>query len=350
MNTRIPLAILAFALLASPAAAAPATTTVVMSHLDNPRGIAMDYRGALYVAEAGHGGVGPCAVLRGVQRCYGPSGAVSRLWHGRQERIAVGLPSYADAEAFEVTGPHDVSVYPFGYPFGRTFVTIGWGDNPAKREVFGPAGRRFGTLVRILPHGRWRVVADVSAYEARRNPAGGPVDSNPYGLLDGSTHVVADAGANALLRVLPGGRVWAIATFRSRPADATDAVPTSVVRGPDGALYVGELTGAPFLAGMARVYRIVPGRPPRVFLEGFKTIIDLAFGPDRSLYVLEHATGPVFFGGPGRIVRVRPDGSHSVVIGGLVRPTSLLVDRRGTIYVTNKGLAVLGGEVLRVDP
>src|SRR3989442_13745267 len=69
------------------ASASAATTTVVMSGLDNPRGLAFGAEGALYVAEAGQGGSGPCAVLRGViQSCYGATGAVSRLWMGQQDR------------------------------------------------------------------------------------------------------------------------------------------------------------------------------------------------------------------------------------------------------------------------
>ena len=36
--------------------------TVVMSGLDNPRGLAFAPNGALYVAEAGRGGDGPCVV------------------------------------------------------------------------------------------------------------------------------------------------------------------------------------------------------------------------------------------------------------------------------------------------
>lgn len=46
--------------------------TVVMSGLDNPRGLAFGPEGALYVVEAGRGGSGPCQVLRGLLRCYGP--------------------------------------------------------------------------------------------------------------------------------------------------------------------------------------------------------------------------------------------------------------------------------------
>src|SRR5688572_33351278 len=63
--------------------------TVVMCGLDNPRGLAFGPEGALYVAEAGRGGAGPCIVNPppGPTLCYGPTGAVSRLWHGTHDRI-----------------------------------------------------------------------------------------------------------------------------------------------------------------------------------------------------------------------------------------------------------------------
>src|ERR687898_508357 len=64
------------ATLSTPVAAA-STVTVVMSGLDNPRGLAFGPQGALYVAEAGRGGDGPCFFLRGGTRCYGATGAVS---------------------------------------------------------------------------------------------------------------------------------------------------------------------------------------------------------------------------------------------------------------------------------
>jgi hypothetical protein len=64
--------------------------------------------------------------------------------------------------------------------------------------------------------------------------------------------------------------------------------------------------------------------------------------------VLEHASGPVFFGGPGRVVRVRPDGTRSVVLGGLMRPTSIVLDDDGALYISNRGTSVGTGEVLKV--
>lgn len=345
MKTFAVLASCLLGLLLQPAVAA--TSTPVMSNLDNPRGLAFGPDGGLYVVEAGRGGAGPCAVLRGQPRCYGPSGAVSRLLDGVQSRVVTGLPSYSDAAYTEVTGPHDVG---FSGP-GRMFITVGFGGDPAERGLFGPLGARFGTLLYVPGRLPWRVVADISAHEGAVNPAGGPVDTNPYGLLAGLRgRMVADAGANALLHVAGDGTVSTVAAFRSRPLAMNDAVPTSVVEGPDGAYYVGELTGAPFPAGDARIYRVVPGQAPTVFQAGFKTIIDLDFGPDGSLYVLEHATGPVFFGGPGRIVKVAPNGVRSEVIGGLARPTSILAGDSGELYVTNQGVSLLTGEVLRIDP
>ena len=72
--------------------------TVVMSGLDNPRGLTFvlgedDDDWALYVAEAGSGGSGPCAMVRGAEHCAGTTGAVTRYQSGVQQRIVTGLPS-----------------------------------------------------------------------------------------------------------------------------------------------------------------------------------------------------------------------------------------------------------------
>ena len=119
-------AALALALSIAAGTASAATLTPVMRGLDNPRGLAFGPDGGLYVAEAGRGGDGPCLVMRGETNCYGPTGALSRLLHGQQERIATGLPSLAVAGGMGATGPHDVSLQG-----RRAFVTVGLGDNPA---------------------------------------------------------------------------------------------------------------------------------------------------------------------------------------------------------------------------
>jgi hypothetical protein len=112
------------------------TITTVMSGLDNPRGLTFGPEGGLYVAEAGRGGEEPCQMLRGAQQCYGPSGAVTRLWRGVQERIVTGLPSNAPSTGESAFGPADIS---FQGRWGA-FVAIGFGGNPALRSGFGAPG------------------------------------------------------------------------------------------------------------------------------------------------------------------------------------------------------------------
>jgi len=340
-------AALALALSIAAGTASAATLTPVMRGLDNPRGLAFGPDGGLYVAEAGRGGDGPCLVMRGETNCYGPTGALSRLLHGQQERIATGLPSLAVPGGMGATGPHDVSLQG-----RRAFVTVGLGDNPAVRAAFGEAGEDLASIVRVRPNGNWRSVADVGAYESSANPDRGAIDSNPYGILAGpGGRIVTDAGGNSLLLVGADGEISTLAVFPARASGrSTDSVPTSVVRGPDGALYVSELTGVPFTAGAANVYRVVPGRGPEVFADSFKTIIDIAFGPDGSLYVLDIASGIFGLNPPGRLLRVAPDGTRTIVADeGLLFPSSVAVSDDGAVYVSNRGIFPGGGEVVRID-
>ena len=75
-----------------------------------------------------------------------------------------------------------------------------------------------------------------------------------------------------------------------------------------------------------------------------------AFGPDGSMYVLEHASSPTFFGGPGRLTKVAPNGARTLITTALNRPTSGVVGDDGAIYVSNNGVSVGTGEVLRILP
>ena len=326
---------------------AQAGWTVVMSGLDHPRGLAIGPEGGLYVAEAGRGGSGPCQVVLPSEpvRCFGLTGAISRLWKGVQERVVTGLPSQANAPG--ATGPHDISFI----GRGSAYVSIGSGGHPNLRAGWGPGGELFGTIVQVTPSGQWRLVADIAAFELSDNPDGGLIDSNNFGLLaEGGELYVADAGGNSVLKVRPNGTVSLVTTFPARlnSTRGTDSVPTDVVRGPDGALYVSELAGVNFSAGLANIWRLVPGSAPTVYRPGLQTVIDLDFGPDGTLYYLEHASG-VFFSGPGRVVHVLANGAAVPIATGLTRPTSLLVADDGTVYVTNNGVTPGAGQVVKLN-
>jgi hypothetical protein len=295
-------------------------------------------QGALYVAEAGRGGTQPCFATQRGPAFAGPTGAVSRLWRGVQERVATGLPSYTENGPTGVgaTGPHDVALQ----GVGNMRVTIGLGNDPRLRPTCGALGSMFGRLVRVPASGKWRLDADISGYEATANPDGGVIDSNPYGLLavPGAT-LATDAGGNSLLRIAPNGSISTLAVFPSRsttpPHDPfTDSVPTSIAIGPDGAYYVGELTGGPFFAEAASVYRVVPGQAPTQFRCCFSFIIDVTFGSDGSLYVLQFASLPGNTG-PGKLWRVAPSGVRTLVATGLFAPGSVTIGPDGAFYVSN---------------
>jgi hypothetical protein len=250
----------------------------------------------------------------------------------------------------EVTGPHDVA----GFGNSKMHVSIGWGADPAARAQLGNLAYGFGSLVELFPRGGWRVVADVSAFEAANNPAGGPFDSNPYGALaTKSGYFVADAGGNSLLFVNNSGHISLEGTFPSFPAPPpfmqSEAVPTEANFGPDGSLYVSTLTGVPFVTGAAGIYRVRDNQPPELIAGGFKTITDFAVGPDGSLYVLQFASSPLFLDPPGSLVKVAPDGTRTIVTSTLMFPTGILLGEQGEIYVSNRGLDVGTGEVLRIS-
>jgi glucose/arabinose dehydrogenase len=79
---------------------------VVAQGLDNPRGIGFGPDGALYVAESGSGGAGPCVAGPEVAEvCFGRSGAVTRITKRFQHRVLSGLPSVAEEGGVAATGP-----------------------------------------------------------------------------------------------------------------------------------------------------------------------------------------------------------------------------------------------------
>lgn len=326
----------------------------VMTGLDNPRGLAWGPEGGLYVAEAGRGGSGVCVPAPDAPppaaRCYGATGAVSRLWHGVQTRVVSGLPSVAFQPAGDTAaGPQHVSFQ----GRGGMFVTIGCSCNKATPPGAVLDGLGFGYLLKVSASGNTKTIADIASYEASANPDGGLIDSNPYGLLAlPGQRLVTDAGGNSLLEVSANGSVTTVATFPKAPG-LRDAVPTDVVLGPDGAYYVSTLTGFPFLAATASVYRVVPGQAPTVYASNLTALTDLAFGSDGSLYVLQHGSpGLPPFAGPGAVWQVPPGGgsTSTLVAGNLPRATGLVVGADGALYVSVNGASAGNGAVWRIEP
>ncbi len=347
---------------------------VIASGLNNPRGMSFGPDGALYVAEAGKGGT-DCVDLPpgeedpegGSQLCFGFTGAITRISHGHQTRIFKNLPSYADSpEGGAATGPNGVA-----FTLKGLRVVIGLGANPEEAAAVIPAKYKyFGYLGQMVWGKKIQPLVDIAGYEAMYNPEPTAVDSNPYAVInDGSMGIVADAGGNSLLRVDKYGNIETLAIFSpvvmTMPTDLpfplppempVEVVPNSVVKGPDGAYYVGSLGGFPFLKGASKVYRVVPGQEPTVYADGFTSTNGIAFDRMGNLYVLEMATNGLLaaeMGGDftGALIRVNKDGTRDVVMSeGLVAPTGLTVGRDGYIYVANFGVMPGQGQILKIRP
>jgi hypothetical protein len=281
----------------------------------------------------------------------------------------------------ELPGVTDVA--PIGR--GNMFALTGAGEADTAAKLF------------RVSRGGLRELADLAAFEANVNPDGRGIESNPFDVaaLLGGKALVADAAGNDLLIVDQQGHVDWVATFPDQLVSTANAkqlvgcptpppefesvcglpemtpaqaVAASVAIGPDGAYYVGELKGFPGPTGASRVWRIAPGtlhaecgdNPAcTVVADGFTSIIDLTFGPDGTLYVVEIDEASffavqleVFSGLPGRTLGGTVNACDSStwacteVATGLPIPIAAAVDRDGTVYAAISALVPDAAQVI----
>jgi hypothetical protein len=341
---------LAVVAVAVPAGAASRPTPrsgfkVVASNLNNPRQLNFSSRGRLYIAEAGAGGANDCTIGgEGSTVCQGATGSVTVVANGHQHRVLTGLPSYGDQDTGQsALGPADV------VPYGKhsLAVSIGYGLDPAQRSSLAAPGRLFGTLLHAnLSTHTVAKLGDLAAFEGTHNPIHDP-NSDPTGVAKrGKSWVVTDSGGNDMVKVTHH-HVSLMRVFHdvTTTSGKVQAVPTDVVVGPDGALYVSELTGFPFVKGAASIYRIVPGHKPQVYASGLTNVTSLAFGPDRHLYAVQIANQGLQSGPTGSLWRVASDKSgHKTrnVSGPLFAPYGVAIKGQSA-YVTTGAVVPSGG-------
>jgi hypothetical protein len=267
--------------------------------------------------------------------------------------------------------------------FGKAFALVG---GPLEE-----GGDPFAHLVQVRRSGETSVLADILAYQQDDvdpdDQEGLPEETNPFGLalLGNRRFLVADAAGNDLLLINKRGEISTVARFKPEPVEVpvdvpdgppagavidAESVPTAVAIGPDGAWYVSELKGFPFVKGTSRIWRIEPGSsgatcdpefpqsgPCRTVGTGFTSVIDLAFGRDGVMYVLELAKEGLlqveFFGADpiGALWAVDDDGSkRELEAGSLLAPGGVAVGRHGSLFVTTGTVFGEGaGAVVRID-
>ncbi|MBD2500169.1 ScyD/ScyE family protein [Anabaena azotica] len=360
-------------------AAEAASFSVVADGLNNARGLSFGPDGALYVTEAGTGGNGACvsSVTGQGSLCYGATGRVLKIQNGQTQTALSGLPSIALADGSNAGGARDIQFDATGKPY----ILLGYGTNPSFRSSLGDVD--LGKIITAdFETNSWTTVADISNYELVNNPDGSDLNSNPLGLyIDGDRLLVVDAGANDLLSVeKDGSNLQALTVFPEEtltnptfPPDgepstepgqvptpteeppselSVQVVPSSVVKGPDGAYYVSQFTGFPFAEGEAKIFRVGTDGKTTVYADGFTHLTDLEFDSDGNLYALQYANQSAWKGNVnGSLIKITPDGKRKTILSGngLESPNALTIGGDGAIYISNRSDRPGQGQIIRID-
>jgi hypothetical protein len=359
-------ALCALAVLAT--ASSAATVTTVASGLDNPRALSFNEKGDLFVAEAGHGSEPagsfcPIPGPTGEKECVGFTSGVSEIDGGTVHKVLQGKVSIASPDGSAATGIDGVSVRDsklFAVATGAPDFVPPTLTEPA--EAIAAAKEQLGALFEVRHSGAARIVANVGHFDFNWSsehkelvPEQFP-DANPYAVLAtrGGEWVI-DAASNTVDWVARNGSVRVVEFFPNPPL--RDAVPTCVARGPDGALYVGELTGGGNGPGKSVVWRVAQGEEPEVWATGLTAVTGCGFDGDGDFLAVEFSTlgWESFKPGTGALVRVPPHSTSPITeVSGLSFPNGF-ASRGEDVYLSNwsiapaSGLHGATGEVLLVE-
>ena len=343
----------------------PAHGAVVLSGLNGPQGVYLDDQDRLWAIDSGTAGTTVIGSFPGpgggapTPVTLGTTARVLRVASsGGEASVVASLPSLGTP--FGISGGSRLVALN-----GQVYATNGQWPLPPQPDGTVPARPTGVAAVVRLDAGGPAEVADLYTWEAGTNPDGVPaaeggIDSHPYGVAAlGGQLYVADAAANDLLRVDPAsGAVKTVTVFaplQITPAGggapvSSQAVPTGVTVGSDGALYVSLYPGGAGeeVAGSAQVVRVDPTSGAQsVYASGLNSLTDVRRGPDGNLYAVSFApTGP----GSGAVIRLKADNVKETVLGGLNFPTSLAFNSRGDAFISVGGVGAPGsGKVVRYD-
>ena len=306
--------------------------TVYASGLFNPRGLTFGPDGKLYVALAGNGTPeqAPSAV---------------RIEDGCGVVVAHGQPS-TQGMSGAVQGPGSVAF------LGEQMYLLQ--DSEDDR----------GDLISTFPNGVYTVnadgsctlLADVSTWMNENPTKEIPADRGKLGetfaMLAGEGFLwVVESNEGQVLKVTPDGTI-------TRIVDLSEGhpVPTGCAIAPDGGLYVGNLTDAPYPDGKAQVIHVAPDGTVKTVWEGLTMVVALTT-VDGVIYACEMATGnttqpPFTVPGTGRIVKQTGPNSLEEVVSKLDFPIGMTTGPDGFIYASTPAFGGNGpsGAVLRIDP
>lgn len=338
--------LVAAAVLAAPAAAAPTMVRVYAAGLHNPKGMAFGPDGTLYIAESGAPGdvTVPLPVNFGGSGPIGTRAAIAQIaaGGGPARPYVTGLPNIGLYGGVEMLGAADVT-----FLDGRLYEVA------AGHMTVSPK------LSQITAGGKLKTVADIGKFNNDNPPPPENGDAvpfgNPFAMVAVGQHLyISDGNYNTILEATPAtGELRLLAAFRPDPTT------TGLTVGPDGkTIYVAQYGNAPYPAGSGTIDTITPdGKVTKGVVKGLTTPIATAFAKDGTMYVLQYAAKfdskkLRYVVNTGGLFRIGKDGSKQPVVTHLMFPTAMRFGKDGALYVTDFGNEsnTGQGEVLRVVP
>jgi hypothetical protein len=320
----------------------PPGSAVYAAGLVNPRGFTWDGDGAMVVASAGTGGATMSTVQAAITEVYGPfyigmTAAIDKITNGCPTPVVSNLPSAAAVLA-GTYGVADVAVLD-----GQLYALL-VGGGEVRSNPDWPSG-----VYAVENGGSVRLVADLSAW-TRANPVENtPADYDPE---TGGFDMVAGDGVlwmtqpnrDEVLTIAPDGTITRIVEL-----SAQALVLTGIALDPDGGVYVGTMTSAPFFNETAKVLHVSLDGEVRDVWTGLTTVTGVAVGPDGALYAIEMSTGnteepPYLVPGSGRVVRQTGPDQAEPIATGLTFPIALNAGPDGALYVALPGIGANTGE------
>jgi plastocyanin len=338
--------------LSSPAFGQQELVALAASGLTNPRGFTWDADGALIIAEAGKAGGSEASGEIEIPAPTGPykggaTASVVKAVGGCVTTVADKLPS-AQSASGEVIGVADVAF------LGDTLYALVTGGGAAHGNPGQPNG-----IYTVGADGVSELLVDLGQW-LRENPVEKPPenDFDPEGSFFSMTADakldalwVVESNSEQILSVTATGDVTRIADLSS-----DNAVPTAIVPAPDGGVYVGELTSAPFTQGSARILHVTIDGTTSSVWSGLTAVTGLALDSNGTLYAAQLSTTrdrpPYLEPATGSIVRQSGESSFEVVAAGLNFPVSLEFGPDNALYVSLPAIGANDGtgSIIQIVP
>jgi|GEM_PF-100711 len=332
---------------------------VVADGFNSPQGVLVAPNGSIWVIDSGVGGINEASAVdpNTGELVTAKVGNTARVMEVQPDGTLTEISTLPSVMAgTDTTGGARLVILN-----GALYATSGvWTAAASEKALPNTAS------ILEVRQGDVREIAQTWKIEKETNPDGFVFESHPYGMTAGPDDMlyVADAGANALLRVDPtSGAIDVVTMFEGVASPVpnpgrggaleSDPVPTGVTFGADGTIYVSLLPGFPFLPGAAKVVAVdLQSGDVSDFATGLTMLTDLRTGPDGELYAVQLGVftdqGPV--PDSGAILRIHAGATSEVLVDGLAFPTSIDFDANGNGYVTVNGVGAPGaGAVVRFD-